>query len=332
MDNTSIYMPLRSNAGFFQDDDCRARLERQIKTFLALYDFVILENGRIHLTAGSDGQGMQMQFPRNSYPGDRTEISYFRQGSPFGIQMGGNQILASTCDVAYEVDYWPIMHRAGLTHASFIQWSDYSVNPDLKSAISDAVSADLGSKRFASVLPPNRFVQSHLLEGLYGDSLLACFLKVPYCVSDHASSVLELQQTQARATWAARLPVTFFNYWINLNLPDFASLPWDELCRFRETDVGVSFREMIKRISKDANELLPDITDQRDFDMWIANAFNKELLKELSQRVSSPASIVTSLCLNVVPYGFVPGVIKDVKTLYQDHSSWVSFVRKYKTN
>ena len=170
-DSTRVFMPLRSNAAWFGDADCRERLERQIKTYLVLYDHIIFENGRYRITAGVDGQGIEMMCPGDSYPGDRSKISFFPPGDEFGVEFGGKQLLSSTSQSAYEVDYLPIVRDAGLEHAGCVRWSDNDIKPEFKNAITQRVSQDLHGKALHDVLPENSYLRKHILEALYRDSL-----------------------------------------------------------------------------------------------------------------------------------------------------------------
>jgi len=331
-DTTRVFMPLRSNAAWFGDENCRGRLERQIKTYLVLYDLIVFENGRYNITAGVDGQGMQMMCPGDSFPGDRSKIRFFTPGNEFGIDFGGKQVLRSTCQSAYEIDYLPIVRDAGIEYATCIRWSDDDINAEIKTAIEKRVSNDLSGKFYHDALPDNNYLRRYILEGLYRDSLMAHFLNSPFSVDYHVAPVIALQQRKVREQWNAEIPVAFFNFWINLNLPDFTELSWDALCEFRESDAGVSFRHMIHRISKRVKDILPNLADQSDVDHWLAQEFNKELLAELSRRIKTPGRTLASVCMNVIPFGFIPSMIKDVKAFDDDQISWVSVVRGYKSN
>lgn len=330
-DYTRMFVPLRSNAAWFGDVDSRERLERQLKTYFILYDRIIFEGGRYRITAGIDGQGMEGIFPGNTFPGDRTKIEFFNPGDEFGVSLGGVQVLQSTSQASYEVDFLPIIHDAGLEHATCIRWSDEEMNPELKRAIGDRVYRDLSSTEFDGVLPSNRYLRESVLKALYRDSLKAHFLKAPFCVDFHVRPVVELLQQKAKAQLASEIPAAFFDYWINLDLPDFSSLPWLELCEFRESDVGQSFRRMVHSVSDRVKAVLPTVEDQRDLDHWLAREFNKELLRELAQRLTTPAKTVASICFNLIPCGIIPGIMKDVKTLHDDQTSWVSIVQKHNT-
>jgi hypothetical protein len=326
---TQIYMPLRSNAGWFGNSDARKRLERQIKTNLVLYDQLLFQDGRFEITAGDDGQGMQIWFPASSFPGDRKRIEYFPPGGEFGVVAGEKAILRSISETGYSVDFFPIIHEARLEHATFIRWSNDDVLPEFRSAIETRVRDEILTQKFDAVLPENNYIRRHLLEGLYRDALLAHFYKCPFSVDSGVSRVIRLQQEQAIEHWADEIPCTFYQYWVNLELPDLSELGWEEVCEFRESDAGQSFRAMVQRISCRMRKVLPETNDQRDLDHWIGREFNQELLSELSRRVTSTTRTLASLALNVIPFGFIPSALKDLKALDADETSWVSLVKGY---
>jgi hypothetical protein len=128
---------------------------------------------------------------------------------------------------------------------------------------------------------------------------------------------------------AASLPNAIFDFWVDLQLPDFSSLPWDSLMEIRESDAGVSFRRMIHRLSDRVKAALPEVSDQREIDLLIAAELSKEILAELSQRTTSVSGTAVSFALNFIPFGNVPSMMKDAAALERDQSSWVSFVKNY---
>jgi len=320
-------VPVRSNAAWFGDTHCQERLTRQIKTYLVLYDRIIFENARYRITAGRDGQGVEVLLPGTSFPGDRSQISFFSPGAQFGVSVDGTALMSTTLEVAYEVDFFPMLHRAGLENSSFIEWSDRDITPGLKNAISQRVSRDLLSSELCDALPPNKYLGKQMLQGLYRDSLLAHFLKTPFCVAPNVTPVLLVQRRRAKLQWMAELPGAFFEHWLNMELPDFAAFSWDDLADFRESRAGVSFRRMVHDVCQRVTEILPDVKDQRDLDHWLAVEFNRELLTELFCRMTTRTSVVTSICLNFLPFGFIPAIAKDVRALFVDQASWLSVVR-----
>jgi hypothetical protein len=329
MDQTQIYVPLRCNAGWFGDPDCRQRLERKLKIYSVLYDQVLFEDGRCHVSAGVDNQGMQMRWPGASYPGDRKKISFFAPESKFGVAFGGKQLFQSASFSSYEIDFLPIVCDAGIEDSTFIRWSNLKISPQLDGRIKQQVEADIAGKNYQGCLPENKYLASFLLESVYRDCSAARHLKLPFSVDLHSAPIIDRLRQNARMAYPVELPTALFDYWLTLDLPDFASLSWSEVCDLRETDAGISFRRMIHDVANRAKAALPDIHEQHDCESWLAKEFNKEVLKELSNRIVSPRKAVASLCLNIIPFGIFPSVAKDISALCSEQESWVSLVREY---
>lgn len=47
---STLYLPLRSNAGWFATEDTQAELENRLKTFLIVYDELIIQDGVYEVT------------------------------------------------------------------------------------------------------------------------------------------------------------------------------------------------------------------------------------------------------------------------------------------
>ncbi len=323
---TQIYLPLRSNTNWFGDPTARTKLERQIKLSLLLYDLVVLQNGRLNITAGEDSQGMNFAFPADSYPGDRTKATFYSKGKPFGIEMGGKKLLASTCEVAFDVDFLPILNSAKIADESCFRWSDDELTSEAKGAVEKRANDDLTSGIFNSSLPENRFLRRVVLEGLYRDMVLADTLATPICVDPTVARLVEAQRKLAQVKWHKEVPSIFFEHWLEIDLPDLTTIAWDTVFDFRTSAAGESFREMIFRITKEAKKVLDGGGDDRDLKECVTREFSKELATELAARIQTPGKVFASLCLNLIPFGWVVDCAKDVAAL-ADQDSWISLTR-----
>lgn len=330
MDNespTTIFLPLRSNAAWFENADSRERLEREMKSCLALYDHVLLEDGRIRLTAGEDGQGMNIRLPKNLQGLDRTKITYFEKGRPFSIRAGDKPIMQSTCDTAYDVDFYPIAHAAGLENVSFVRWTEDGLNNDVRDLIDRQIESDLRNEALLKVLPPNRYLRKEVLRGLYGDAILAQCYNMPFCVDHHCEPILSLWQARAKSTSTVALPEIAYEIWVNLDLPDFAALSWNEVLELRESDAGISFRRMLHSVCRRAAEALPHISDRREIQDVVFREFALEVVRELSARTKTGARTALSLALNFISFGTVAGVATELADFGRDQASWVSLIK-----
>ena len=126
-----IFMPLRSNAAWFESDDTRSRLDRQVKVNLMLYDRIVFQNGRWHMTAGDDGQGME--FLNHNVPDDhRKTISYCVKGGEFGVMMNDVAVMHSRAQTAYEADFFPLVQDAGLNDTTAYDWLNGEAQPNFE--------------------------------------------------------------------------------------------------------------------------------------------------------------------------------------------------------
>ena len=327
---TQVYMPLRSNAAWFSNADTKARLESQLKTNLVLYDRVVLQDGRYHVTAGDDGQGMAWEFPGDNCGVDRTRVKYYEPGQFFGVAVEGKFVMSSTCQTAYEIDFLPMIQETRLEDVTYIRWISSDVRPEVKSAIESQVHTDLMTHSCDDVLPENSYLRKRVLEGLYRDAAVAHSLATPFSVDFNVAPLVEYQQRMARQRWSNEIPAAFFDYWVKMELPDLSTLDWWDLHEFRESAAGRSFREMVHRITRRVKNVIRESREQRDVDVWIAREFNQELLQELSKRITSPGMSIARSCLNVIPFGVIGSVVLEAMAMDADQNSWVSLVSSYK--
>lgn len=327
---SEIYIPLRSNAAWFGDSDAKANLVRQFKANLVLYDRLRIQDGRYHVSAGTNNQGIQIPFRGDSYPGDRTKINYSAPGAPFGITVQGQTLLNSISEVTYEVDFLPIITEARLEDASCIHWCDFKLIPVIESGIRQRVVSDLHDQGLCRLLPSNRYIRQFMLESLYYDATVANAQKLPFCVDHNTFPLIDEQKRRAAQSLSEEIPSAVFRYWLNLQLPDVTQLSWQEVYEFRESDIGRSFREMIHRIAGRVSEVVAHADDQQDVDQWVSREFSKELLEALSSRIKSPHSTVVNVLLNFIPFGSLASMAMDASGLEADQNSWVALVQGYK--
>jgi hypothetical protein len=278
---SQVFMPLRSNAGWFESPDTRKALERQIKVNLMIYDRVIFQNGRWHMTAGYDSQGMEMPPTFYKFSDEqRRHISYGAKGSHFGIQMGDVPILQSTAEISLNADFYPILYDAGLLETTCYRWQekDSAITklPGADRAISDIVEA------CADVLPNNRFARRCLVEGFIKDSLLAQAMKVPMTVDYQVSPFVLKHHHFLLDKFEPDMRRRFFDRWVSVDLPDFSDFTWDEIIDARESQAGIAFREMVARVCATVTKAVADGADESDIDHLVLVGITKELIAELT--------------------------------------------------
>jgi|GEM_PF-2037356 len=319
-----IYMPLRSNAAWFESDDTRSRLDRQVKVNLMLYDRIRFQNGRWKMTAGEDGQGME--FLVHEVPGDRHEISYCAKGDEFGVMVNNTTVLRSRAQTAYEADFYPLIHDAGLYDTAAYDWfnGDVELNFEFKQHLTAV--ADRLIREGEDVLPQNSYLRKCLVNGLLKDSVTAHLLKMPLSV-DYTVAPLIVKQMQA--TWLRvdpELKALAYDRWIRFNLPDFGEWSWDQVLEVRESPAGMDFRQMVRRVCTNVKAAIASGATEPDIDNLIGIQIVKELIAEVQKRRPTVGSTAFGLLLNVIPFGNLVDSGKELLTLATEHDSWFGIV------
>lgn len=320
----SLFIPLRSNAAWFANDDTVARLNSQLKTAAMLYDQLLLEDGRYFITADAGGQGYQSHMPSQFLPKeDRDSIAYFTPGGTFSLAAGDKQVLSGIAAASYQADFFPVLNKSGIINETFLRWHNKNLNPAIENELKTRASRDVDSGRFNDVLPPHRFIQKALLAGVYRDMTLAHVLNMPCSMDYHAAPVID-RHRDGLATIEIR-PL-LWQYWLHLEFPDFSRLHWHEVCELRDSDAGRSFREMMGRLSTTVQDAIPSLESEADLKEIALTALSKEVAAELKARVSTPGSMLLSTCLNLAPFA-LPSIVKDLFAHENDRVSWISLLR-----
>jgi hypothetical protein len=181
---THIYFPLRSNAAWFGSQEARSRLERQFKINLMLYDRLILEDGRWHMSAADDGrQGMEINLgPKHISDEQRRKIWYFKAGEVFGVQANDKTVLRASAGVSYEVDFYPILYDAGLLETACYDWVNGSASLTSEGKQEVERLTDRLIQDFAADLPTNQYARKAFVRNVITDSLTSQLVGLPVSI------------------------------------------------------------------------------------------------------------------------------------------------------
>lgn len=318
---SQILMPLRSNAAWFGSPEARAGLERQIKVNLMLYDRVIFQNGRWHMTAGTDGQGMEHIWWKDQAPMGRTRIPYYGDSGPFSIHVGETCVLHSIAETSYEVDFLPIMRDAGILDTACYDWLNDEVKLSGEADEALSRSAEALVRKCADVLPKNAYVQWSLAKGLLKDAFTAQHLNLPVSVDYQVAPVVYELQRALILTHKPELRLQFVDRWIRLKLPDFGEWSWDTVLDVRESASGLAFREMVARVCNGVTDAVRNGASEGDIENLMALGFEQELIREVQKRQPTRGATALGLLLNLLPYGSILSVGKDLYALANEGES-----------
>lgn len=323
---TKIFLPLRSNALWFSEDEAVRRFERLLKVHIAVFDELLLEDGAFAIFADSEGQGMTQPFP----PGwckdyDRSEFRFYQPGGHFGLQVGDKTILSAKLSLGCTADFKPILLRAGLEGATYFQWHVGVINANLQQKVNELVDRELVDSDLVDDLPSQKFFRKELLRGFYSDALLSQILKVPFAIDSHLSKFVERKRIKSHGPDSA-LELIVFDHWVELGLPDFSAYSWQEIHELHDSPVGNDFRRMVERVSLNVKEVILARGSNGDLRNAVSKAFSTELLNEVRNRRVGLGKLGVDLVLNFVPYGSLISGIRSAAESGRDATSWISLL------
>lgn len=292
---TQIFLPIRSNAGWFHDHQTRSKLEYLVKNYMMIYDELIFQNGRYRCTIVENGS-LDLFIPLDSI--DRTKITYFKPGEKFRLLVGPtgeiptDEIMGGPVIAVYEADYYPIVHDSGLINERYFKWLNGDISDDDKKLAKKEIGTDRTKLNEIKELPNNHFQKSKIIESFYFDSLFAFRLNIPFLVYRNAFPIIKMKNEETKVKWMPDLNEVAYKNWLQLELPDFGKLAWEDIHELRESDPGKDFRRMIERISNNVSSEIVNVNNTEDIQTIVNQEFSKELIKELSSRVKTKKEFI----------------------------------------
>lgn len=329
---SSVFLPLRSNCGWFASGDTHARLARRLKHLLMFYDTIAFENGRYTATFGVSGS-FDAMLPQNTVK-DRSKIRYRADGESFAISVAptGSEhfkpLIGGASVESYEVDFWPLAMEAGITEAPFVRWVDLELAPEGKQAANNASRHAQRDPTLVQDLPDNTFIRSSAVKALHQDAILARALDLPMSTDERIASLIVRSNASAQTTWSPDALSILQRTWLSFGLPDPAAQSWDDVLESRESAAGKDLRRVFKILAIRAIEIMSAGQSQDDWNDVVRKLFVQELVTEIMKRQLAKSEAVVNLGLNLIPYaGAALSTAKDVAEMVKEHRSWVTLLR-----
>ena len=306
-------------------------LERRLKNYLILYDDLVVQDGRYLAKHSASGSFDHYESP--SLLSDRSEVAYYSADDPFVVQVSKSPegpfypVFSGPITASYEVDFFPLLHDAGLVSAPFVQWWDIDISQASRKAAHAMANADLADHSVTALMPrEDRFVRSRVLSALYIDSILARELGTSFSVDPHVAPIINWKISQFEQHWAVDLTSRFHRTWISLKHPDFGDESWDDVIRARESAPGRAFRAMVGRVVNAAADAFPNVDSHEELREILCAEFHQEVVNEYKRFMPTAPDAVLNVGLNLIPGGgFVSGA-KDALKLVLQRRSWTTFL------
>jgi hypothetical protein len=328
----SLLIPLRSNAVWFSTPDRRAELERRLKSALVIHDDLVFQDGRYMVTVWEDGT-MDWLIPPNAIPGDRTEIRYHEPGGRTVLQVSGDEdewhpLFHGATLESIEVDFYPILQHAGLLDEDYIRFEFFRPTEEGKARLQKAAAADRRDEQLMEAVSVEGFLRKPLVEALHFDSALAAELRCPFLTDARVGGFIAAKSRQVvTATLQRDLRPAILDVTMELVLPDFASLSWDQVVRIRNSGAGLDLRRHLSNAAQEISVAAAEVDDLRELTIIIQRHYLKELAAQIRGESPTVEKAVTNFAVNLLPgVGAFVGNAADIARLIEYRNSWVALV------
>jgi hypothetical protein len=305
---TRIFLPLRSNAAWFSDEQAQRVLEARLKNYLLLYDEIVLQDGRYQSTALETGYH-DAYHPPGSIRGDRSKISYYQPGTPFGFFVrqtkDGPDVpvsgLVGPRLFTYEADFYPILASAGLLNAEFIRMDAGDLSDDLTHQIAEEARKDISDPSIFASIPGNRFVKAKVLESLYHDACLASMDSLDFAVDYRVGPAARLKNEMESDRWGPEARAIVGRAWVTLERPDYGHALWEEVIDVRESAAGKDFRRLVERVAAAIDKAALEGAPPGELQHIAERKLDAELVEEMNRRKTVMMGGVLSIGLSLIP-------------------------------
>ncbi|MCK4815923.1 hypothetical protein KA005_09135 [bacterium] len=322
-----IFLPLRSNSGWFVDNEFRSEFERRLKNCIVIYDEIIIQDGRYIYRGGKTGS-FDLFLPSDQAGSDRQKHITCETGKEFGVTLGDKKIIWGTAEAAYETDFYPFVYDAGIVEKEYIKWMPFDLPDEAKKNPKEIASSDIEDTALKEHLPETYYQQKNILESLYFDAFLSFHMNLPFLTDYRMTPIIQWKNKQVGMHFDKTIEDVLLSCWINIGFPDFGELSWEKVIKIRESRAGQDFRKMVGQITSVIKNSYQETKDKTERELLVQGVLSQELVHQLRAKLPKPQTAFFNLGLNLIPWGggVVLGGGKDLKDLIDKRNSWVSLI------
>ncbi|HOE18859.1 MAG TPA: hypothetical protein PLX02_14295 [Syntrophorhabdaceae bacterium] len=322
-----IFLPLRSNCGWFVDEEFRSEFVMRLKNCVVIYDEIVIQDGR-YIYRGGKTENFDLFLPADQSGRNRREHTICKTGQEFGVTIGDKKIIWGTAEVAYETDFYPFIYDAGIVEKEYIKWLPADLPDEVKSTAKKVANFDIEDDELKQYLPETYYQQKNVLESLYFDAFLSNHMNLPFLTDYRMTPIIQWKNKQVGMHFDKTVQDILLSCWISIGLPDFGALPWEKVIMIRESRAGQDFRNMVGQISSVVINNYQYVKNEIELELLVQRILSQELVRQLRAKLPKPQTAFFNLGLNLIPWGggVVLGGGKDLKDLIEKRNSWVSLI------
>lgn len=333
---SKILLPLRSNAAWFQNDKTKVLLENKIKNILALYDDIIIQDGKYScvISKAFSNDSISFATKESDY---RKELHFSPPGTQLEMRIhsrflpqGGKTVLAGESSAIYDVDFYPIIREAGLLSADYIKWEAVDIDDNTKKIVQKSRDETGRNDKIKKMFSNDRYLGSYIIQSLFTDSYLASAFKLPFLSDPQIANFIKQLNKFIINQYYPSLREVFYNLWLSFNYLDVSQGSWEEIHNFRESTLGKEYRKMIDRVVKDVVAASNDCSSEDDLAHLITKSFQNQLITEINKKKPSWKKSIIKIVINWLPFygGSIIGTGMELFDQIKSQNSWISLLNR----
>lgn len=347
MDNLNrVFLPLRSNIGWFKSADLREEISTRVKEAILLYDELYIEDGTFRFDIVEESGSFKQYLPPGSIPIDQRTIEDKRDLQPTEMTIGigpdganapNATILHGNASIRFKVDYHDIFRNTEMSDYNFVKFiilNEHNFPEEAKRTIADESYSD---KYHFKDLYSNEKIRDLVIDNLNHD-LISSMLLNSSVIFDSMHYNLLKKKCWHKVSLIDSMPVVesaALHQILNITVPNFSKLSLEKVIELREEPSWSSFRTFIRSVAstiKDDPELLANSVE---IEKIIRYNYEEALMSALENKCTTGTTLGVDLGLgftSLIPgYGIIPtvgGIAKSVKSYMTDKSAWYAFIFK----
>lgn len=344
-----VFLPLRSNIGWFKSSDLREDISNRVKESILLYDEIYIEDGtfRADVVEGSRGP-IKWYSPPGSIGPDERSIEYKRdlEQTDVTIGIGKDGDLAPRATILqghtidrFKIDYDEIFRDIEKDDYEFLKFDVYPEYAFPRKAKDILREQSWEDERNFEYIHPNSAIRDLVIKNLNHDLVLSILLKSSIVMDSRHQDLLKKKCWHPESTFSTKPVVEHvaLNQILDIRVPKFSNLSIEKVLELRNDRSWCNFRDFLRdtvATVKDDPEIL---SDHQALENALRSQREKALFEELEQKYLTGPKLVMGLglgAMSLIPgFGVIPTAVsggKSLKSYWDDKSTWFAFLLKLK--
>lgn len=322
----TFFFPLRTNVQYFDSPEARLKLEERVKQASLLHDSLLFEGGIYTASAweGGGGKVFEMWYPPESFDLDalaRDEERFQPTGGEPYVKFDNYVFASGKAERQFRAQFHLLLYKMGADTLPWIEVQVFAADSELDNEIKNLARKD--QELVAGHISASRRLQDKIAYNLNRDLVLASQLQVAASLDEMFSPLVHQKAERDHSIQ----PALGFSA-LEVAVPDWSSLTWEEVFKLREHPSLVEFRKKMVTVERVAREAVSQDA-HTDLNHEISQIITAEVSEELYNLRETRAGVVRDVVIDLLtsPVSGISTLVTAIKggaTLQSQDKSWTT--------